>query len=453
MTDQLERPDTVILERRLRAYELALDTARRDSLAAAQTLTRLTGRIGEMEVQLSEARERSERLEQGLAEAQRRRRAAEQRAYAEHSLREELQSGLADLEQGGERAAAGEDRFAAAAARNAELAGEVARLRRLADEADHLAATARAARERAEERVAELTAELESVRASGVGDPRLRQALRELRAVLARLADVVERERLARIAAERRAEELELRISGQQQPGRRGELSLDRLRTHPSVLRAATGESAGPVAPERFASALARLRSGGVESPSDPAEHEEAELARALEVVWPEELPAEPPAEPTGGRGWLRPAVARLARHDPPAAARLLTALVTAHGGLVEAASAVDGDTAAIVRLLGAGPVRRRLRLARARLTGDRQGLRRIDRLIGASGGLAELVAGGLELDAVLTMQLVAALIEPDPGHCESFTIAHRDPGADPGEPADVVLSFSDAGGPACCAG
>lgn len=219
-------PAQTLLERRLRGYELALDSARHDSVQAAQTLSRLTARIAELELELSAAREAPARLEARLAEQQRAWRRAEQRAYAERAYREELQDELAALERGREQAEDAHAALSAAAERRRELEDEIVRLRRRCDEAEHAAAVSRSAHERAE---------------------------------IARLARLVEREQTARLAAEARADALAVRVREGLAGAAAATEALQRLRVAPALSGNGLG-GAEPVEPERLAAALTRLR-------------------------------------------------------------------------------------------------------------------------------------------------------------------------------------------------
>src|ERR1700726_4713157 len=135
MASETDTGSDVPLQRRLRADELALGSARRDAVQAAGALTKLSARIAELELELSTAREQPARLEARLFEHQRTLRAAEQSIYAERAYREELQHELATLERGREQAEDTLDQLSAAAARRRELEEEVSQLRRRGDEA------------------------------------------------------------------------------------------------------------------------------------------------------------------------------------------------------------------------------------------------------------------------------------------------------------------------------
>ncbi len=576
MATEAEAPSDVILQRRLRAYELALDSARRDAVDAAQTLSRLTARVAELELALSAAREAPASLEARLAEQTRARRGAEQRAYAERAYREELQQELAAIESGRERAEDSLAQLSTAAARRRELEDEVVRLCRRADEAEHVAAASRSARERAEHGLAEvhqalaearsasgpgrsigapLAAEFALIRARAVRAPsavsaarapvsverpavadatargkaledelvhrrrsaaapapavpdgalatarvtapsgsRLAAVLRELRAELRGLARLVEHERAARRAAEAGAESLAGRV--QRPIGRSGaapRVSGPAPRAGPAPLAGPSASGgAGPVEPQRFAPALARLREitdAVIEEAAEPTPAPATPAASAASVasvasVAPELAPVapEPPGvltEPAGP--WLRSAFSRLAGRDPRAAGELVLALLPAQGlahprpiayDLVldepgclritvesdgrttlaeggprpadEVRFAVVGDPASLGRLLAAGWLRRRFGRGLARVDGDRGGLAALDALTSRRLSLGRLRAAGVRLAPGPALRLAAAMIEPAWTAGSAFTVAHRDPGAPAGVTTGIGLVIDD---------
>ena len=320
MTHETEPSHDLMLQRRLRAYELALDTARRDAVQAAQTLAKLSARIGELELELSHAREQPAKLQLRLAEQERATRAAEQRAYAEQALREELQNDLAALDR--EDAPVAPAGVAIDREYELEIEVELARLRRLADESEHVIAASRSARERAEQRVVELTAQVEQLTVQtaelhskvrepaaaesrpGPGSARLGQVLSALRAELETLHRLTEHETAARERAERRVAELEDELREQTvrtastataiaelrqeiarlaAPIGGGSVAQPRqpLTVAPELARRPSGSSpeeaagTGAIEPGRFEAALARLR----EATNEALEREAALLA------------------------------------------------------------------------------------------------------------------------------------------------------------------------------
>jgi hypothetical protein len=550
MSSSTESDMDVILQRRLRAYELALDTARRDAVAAAQTLSRLTARIAEQELALSDARERPRQLEAQLSESRRARRSAEQRAYAERVHREELQDQLAELAHGREQAVETLEEFATAEARHQELVDEVAMLRRSVDEADHLAGVSVTARERAEQHVAELTAELDAVEAlRGQGltativeslrteleladqlrdagpapapvpvprdafadslalerelladesrapvaaapddgsSRRLLTVLRGLRPELSTLAAMLQREHAARILAERRLGELE------QQLGTHLERA-NRAFTPPNVSEALVVPE-GPINPERLAEALKRLRTvtgaaideGTAASDLSDAEDEltQADTDRGPTVTTesaPAALTQVETAPADAVRPWLRPSFRRLARYDPDAAGRLVLALLPlqamAHhqgvaydigsagdymhvtvrpdGQRIEPADrprpagdvdfSVEADPAALAALMTAGRLRRRLGFGLPKVRGDRHRLGALDALLSVPLFTGELAGSGVELDPVIAMKLVGAMIGRDPTNGKVFTLGFRSSDADRSAPAEVALLIDGA--------
>jgi hypothetical protein len=89
----------------------------------------------------------------------------------------------------------------------------------------------------------------------------------------------------------------------------------------------------------------------------------------------------------------------------------------------------VEGDPAALARLLGAGPVRRRLGRGGgvARLTGDRNAFAGLRALTRTPLRPHRLLDAGVELEAPLVLRLVAMVAE---AHAieHGFTLAHRTP-------------------------
>jgi predicted nucleic acid-binding Zn-ribbon protein len=469
MSSHVDTSMDVILQRRLRAYELALDTARRDAVATAQTLTRLTARIADLELELSEARERPARLESQLSESRRARRSAEQRAYAERAEREELEQRLHDLEQGREEAVEQREELAAVTGRQRELEEEIVALRRRADEADHLVAASSAARERAEQQLAQ---------GSGERTQRMTDVLRELRPQFSMLATLLQDERAARVAAQERVAQLEALL---ERPSR--DAKIEPLRPAVAELAAGLavrGEPSGPIDPDRLAFALKRLR-----AVTGAALDEASEAAPELPVPGlpgPElPVPELPVAELPAGRPWLAPAFRRMARDDPDAAGTLLLALlplqerasaatvaydIRSGGHYVQVTAgpdglrtelaegprasgevdfSVDGELAAVARLLAAGPRRRRLRVGLAKVRGDRRALAALDALLTVPVSLGALPDAGVELGAVTALRLVGAMIGPGPANEESFTLGFRRPELDADAPAEAALVIDRA--------
>jgi hypothetical protein len=108
----------------------------------------LLERIGELERDLERARAGRDQLAASLAERDRTRRLAEQRAFSEQALRRDLARRLADSEHRVDRAREALGDLAAAEERIRALEQELAQARRRVDEAEQVAAAAAAARER-----------------------------------------------------------------------------------------------------------------------------------------------------------------------------------------------------------------------------------------------------------------------------------------------------------------
>jgi hypothetical protein len=140
----------MLAERRLRSSELAVQAARGRATEAEQAAAELTAHVEQLERELERARREPERLSALLAAADRARRSAEQRSYAERAVREELQEEFAERARERADADAALAELASVEGRVRELEAELERRSRQAAEAEQAAAAARAARERAE---------------------------------------------------------------------------------------------------------------------------------------------------------------------------------------------------------------------------------------------------------------------------------------------------------------
>jgi hypothetical protein len=130
-------PDTVA-DRRVRTAEIAVQRERDRRAEAEAFVADLTARVQTFEEQLAEARREADRLRAVASEHQRARRAAEQRAHAEHAFRLELEEALDTevAEDGPARAVLG------------ELAASEDRVRQLEAERDQLLARLEQAEQR-----------------------------------------------------------------------------------------------------------------------------------------------------------------------------------------------------------------------------------------------------------------------------------------------------------------
>ncbi|HEY8625839.1 MAG TPA: hypothetical protein VIL82_07520, partial [Solirubrobacteraceae bacterium] len=173
----------------------ASSQARRVELAASE----LTGRIVEFERMLSQARVESQGLLRRLAADARERRAVEQIAHAERLRRLEVEQELAAGERDAERSRLTLAELAATEDKVRELEREMAGLRRQADEAEQVAAAARAARERAERREAQraLAERVEKDRALADQQLAQRRGLSRERELVALRADAASHSRVA----------------------------------------------------------------------------------------------------------------------------------------------------------------------------------------------------------------------------------------------------------------
>jgi hypothetical protein len=201
--------------------------------------------------------------------------------------------------------------------------------------------------------------------------------LAELRGELDGLRAAIERERSARVAAERRTGDLERELGGQRERSRdayaaigelRGTLeSLRQPRQPPPPMRGSAPATAGPPAqvtpqasdtlpaqptPQASDNAAAQptppASDARAEDPVEPQRLNEA-LARLRERIAPQDGEAPPSSAPAGppvltdaGRAWLQPAFRKLARSEPDRAGRLLVGLLPAQSAVHEPAIAYD---------------------------------------------------------------------------------------------------------------
>jgi len=474
-----------LAERRVRSAELALEATRARLADAEDLVGELSERIEQLEGELAQARREPERLGALLAERERRRRSAEQRAFAERALREELEEELADRERELSISAGAREALAVLQKRVEELEAELDEVRRRADEAEQVAAAARVGRERAEREATALRelrdraghgpsgpqlasglkAELDVARRSSAAPgrtepPRLvRAPTRELaleRQMLAAMSRA-EIHRAARQAAEARVMDLERQREDQATRVARAYEALEELRSELEAVRLEharellTTQRTGPIDPDRLAAALARLREAApVEEPTHDAEQ------------------ASPPLGPAvAANRWLAAVFRELTKQDAVAAGllvvRLLPALRLVHPeplafdlvlaelgclrvnvsadtveiepadtprGRGAASFQVTGDVQSLARLLAAGRIRRRLSRRAARVDGDRAGLAALLELIRAPLSLAQLHASGVSLDPTLALTVVSLMVKPAWTKGRRFTVAHQERGA-----------------------
>ncbi|MDQ6774828.1 MAG: hypothetical protein M3071_01105, partial [Actinomycetota bacterium] len=89
----------------------------------------------------------------------------------------------------------------------------------------------------------------------------------------------------------------------------------------------------------------------------------------------------------------------------------------------------IEGDLAALGRLVLYGSLRRRFSRRVARVRGDRRAFAALGWLVREPLGLHELCAAGLRLDPELTFLLVAYMIDASWTAGERFTVGHQAPG------------------------
>lgn len=191
-------------------------------------------------------------------------------------------------------------------------------------------------------------------------------------------------------------------------------------------LYSADARSPGPpqaVRPERLAMAQARMR----EIATHPAVITELSPASApsSHALQP---PLAPPFPPPGRHSWLLRALRRMVGQDPPAAGRLVAALLPAHRlAEVERVAALPGPPETVARILVRGRLRRRLGWERAQLGCDFRTVCALAKLVRLQVPPRHLHAAGVLLDPALALSLVALAIDPRWTAGHSFAIAHFD--------------------------
>jgi hypothetical protein len=310
--------------------------------------------------------------------------------------------------------------------------------------------------------------------ARAVLSQRTAETLREVRAELDRLVELVATERSRRETAERRAAELEAELAAHR--GRSADAdreiaslsgSLEQLRTPGggSPVTAPAADHAA-VEPDRLSDALSRLRANAEPRPETVPAPLPATATAAVPAAStrPAALPAAAMAATLAGP------FRTLTRRDPALAGRLALSLlglervayphpisfdlVLGPGrGCVQVTSSasrtdVVGDTTArpldqvgfrvvggpdrLARLLVAGRLRRRLGFGVARVRGDRDGLAALDALLALPLDLPMLVDGGMLSDPTALLSLVAAIVRPEWTRGAHFALSHRDGDAPP---------------------
>ncbi len=459
--------DETLAQRRIRAAELAAESAAHRVAEAKADAQRLADRAAELERELEEQTE--------LARARdRARRAAEQREHAERALRLELEERLATRGAPPPPRSDAGDR----ALRIEELEEEVTRLQRAADEAQEVARAAEVARRHAEERLAalgqarttrpfaeSLRAEfglvhgLKPVAATPVSaphnaadrrqldrerdvianrrrpgtllpsDPRLTATLDDLRAELAGLHEQIARAVAERASAETRAAELERALS--ERSARSAQILgvIEQLRTEIGQARAGAAqpepEPEAPTLEEADAPAPEQAQAPSVSAAAPPVSPPEprisagsvdAERLAAALTRLRESAPVSEPAPTMGppalrGSRWLAPALRTVARRAPDDAPALLAALLVAS----------DDEARDVAKLLALGPVRRRWRLGFTRLRGRRDRFAAVRQLLRTPVGLPDI-----SLEPQLAFALAAAMIRPRWTAGERFTLAYE---------------------------
>lgn len=351
--------------RQLRSLELAAESARRRAAEAEPAAAELNVEVARVEDELALAREEADRLRDDLTERDRRLRSSEQHVHAERARRTEVEQALIDKTR-----AAGHD-LKVLHDHVADLERDLNRMRRAVDEAEHLAAAAKAGRADAERRLAErppppapepapttvdaarVARTVSELALSRATTRRAPPAMPAPRSAPSRAADR-EALRLESAMVEHRAAglERELAVVRYELLDARRDLERQRLlseRAYDAIDQvrgelARLGASApateapqpsapvGPVQAEKLSAALARLRET---MPAAPAalEMQPAPTAGSPTAGSPtaESPTAESPTAPTRpAKPWLGKAFRALASRDPSSAGRLLLALLPA---------------------------------------------------------------------------------------------------------------------------
>jgi hypothetical protein len=318
-------------------------------------------------------------------------------------------------------------------------------------------------------------------------EQRTSDTLAELRTELERLREALERERELRRAAEASAARVRMELGGQRERSREAHTAIEELRSALEQLRPAETSvptAAETVTPDRLSDALARLRQNAEPREGGGAPAEEGGAPAAAPQVPAPASPHAPVAVvapmpatvPQRGADAAAPVVRvgtptleapfrRLLSQDPERAGRLLIGLLGAQHAAWPQAIAYDlvlgsgygivqvtagergvsversgaargreqvgfqivGDPGRLARLLGAGPLRRVLRIGLARVRGRREGLAALRALLALPLDLDGLRRAGVALDGETLFTLLAAMIDPAWTRGELFTVAHTD--------------------------
>jgi len=498
--EHAERALRLDLARQLAARSRESDRARQ----AYGELAKAEARVRELEAELETARRRIDEAEQAAAAAAARRRAetaaaagrerAERKTANAAQRRSDAEIARLSFEASlGDRRAVAPDRVPDEPALPAVRALPVAPAAGSVPDAAPAAPAAPPAREGpgADALVAALRGELElragaeaSLRARVV-DAEARLAAREhlgrqvgkaliaLRRELDELRVALGVEREARLAAERRTEELERLLGTSRARSRDALTAIGELRgalaslTPPPAPE--TTSRASEVEPERLNEALARLREHAVPLEDAPGEPETA-------VAEPAHLPVDETERPSGDstRAWLAPIFAQLVLSEPARAGRLLIELLPAQGAAIAKPVSYDlllsgrlnavrvtaadgpplietgeprnradvdfqviGDHAALARMIVAGWRQRRFGRGVARVRGRRSKAAALESLVGARLNLVELHRLGVRFRARTALVIVAGLIDPALTANERFSLAYT---ADDGEPVYLTI-------------
>jgi hypothetical protein len=280
---------------------------------------------------------------------------------------------------------------------------------------------------------------------------RTAEALREVRAELGGLAQLVAGERSRRQAAERRVGELERELRElheRHEPGSDASREIGDLRGSLAELQApepghasSSPGSAVVVESDRLSDALARLRANA--EPAVPAPAVRATLAGPFRTLCRRD-PALAGRLAISLLGMERVAYPHPVAFDlvlGPGDGCLQVTSSEARTDVVAEATArpleqvgfrVVGRPERLARLLVAGRLRRRLGFGVARVRGNRDGLAALEALLALALDLPALVEGGMTSDSRTMLSLAAAMVAPEWTRGAHFVISHRDGDAPP---------------------
>ena len=273
-------------------------------------------------------------------------------------------------------------------------------------------------------------------------ESKLSTTLAQLRGELDGLRFALERERAARERAERRVAELAHELTEHRQRSEDAYEAIEDLRGALEELRALqaapapTRDAAGPVEPERLTEAFSRLRASTEPTGGERAHtawlapvftalarHDAAGAGRLLLDLLPAQRAAYP--HPVAYDLVLgdEPGIVQVTVRDGPPEIRQTDS--ARQLGTVD--FQVVGSPASIARRLTAHGLRRRFGRRLARVRGNRDALAALAALVQAPLHLGELDAAGVRMAPPMALTLVSLMIDPAWTTGQRFTIAHVD--------------------------